>query len=105
MSDSNTQLSANSDIRNFLFIGKIEGYSYLVLLLIAMPLKYWADWPQAVRYTGMLHGILFVAFMFTIAILFQKKILGFVPSALAVGLSLIPFGTFFLHRLLPKKSQ
>ena len=49
--------------KQFLVTGKIEGYSYLVLLFIAMPIKYIFEMPMAVKVTGMLHGILFVAFM------------------------------------------
>lgn len=44
-------------------IGFWEGVSFLVLLLIAMPLKYWAGWPQAVRVVGMAHGVLFVLYV------------------------------------------
>lgn len=105
MTDSHLPATTIKDVRNFLLIGKIEGYSFLVLLLIAMPLKYLADWPLAVRYTGMLHGILFVAFMYTIAVLFQKKIFNWLQALFAVALSLIPFGTFFLHRLLPRNKE
>lgn len=45
------------------FIGFWEGVSFLVLLLIAMPLKYLAGWPDAVRVVGMAHGVLFVLFV------------------------------------------
>jgi integral membrane protein len=38
----------------------IEGWSFVVLLFIAMPLKYFADQPAAVRVVGMAHGILFL---------------------------------------------
>ncbi|HTO03360.1 MAG TPA: DUF3817 domain-containing protein, partial [Opitutus sp.] len=41
------------------FIGWWEGVSFLVLLGIAMPLKYLAGEPAAVRVVGMAHGILF----------------------------------------------
>ena len=40
-----------------------EGVSFLVLLLVAMPLKYLANMPMAVTIVGGLHGILFVAFL------------------------------------------
>lgn len=40
----------------------IEGISYLILLFIAMPMKYFAEQPQLVRITGMIHGVLFVVF-------------------------------------------
>jgi integral membrane protein len=64
-----------------------------------MPLKYFFDLPQAVRVTGMLHGVLFVGFIFTIILLFSKKVFGFKQSILAFLLSLVPFGTFYLKRL------
>ena len=45
------------------FIGLWEGVSFLVLLIIAMPLKYLAGWPDAVRVVGMAHGILFLLYL------------------------------------------
>jgi integral membrane protein len=44
-------------------IGWWEGVSFLVLLAIAMPLKYLAGWPMAVRVVGMAHGILFLLYV------------------------------------------
>lgn len=44
-------------------IGTWEGASFLVLLCIAMPLKYWAGEPGAVRVVGMAHGILFILYV------------------------------------------
>ncbi len=44
-------------------IGFWEGISFLVLLLVAMPLKYFADWPAGVRVVGMAHGVLFVLYV------------------------------------------
>jgi integral membrane protein len=58
MTDTNASLT-----KNYLTVGKIEGYSYLALLFIAMPLKYLADIPTAVRIAGSIHGVLFVAFV------------------------------------------
>jgi integral membrane protein len=44
-------------------LGAVEGVSFLVLLGIAMPLKYLAGLPQAVRVVGMAHGLLFVLYV------------------------------------------
>ena len=49
----------------FRFIALAEGISFLFLLFIAMPLKYFNNMPQAVRFGGMIHGLLFVAFVMT----------------------------------------
>lgn len=83
----------------FLTIGKIEGYSYLILLFIAMPLKYVFNKPEFIRPCGTLHGVLFVAFMILLGLMFFKVKLSFKNSVLALLLSLVPFGTFFLKRL------
>jgi integral membrane protein len=92
----------DKQIRNFLLTGKIEGYSYLILLLIAMPLKYQFDMPQPVKIFGMVHGVLFVLFMLSIAALLWTKKLSFKGAFSAFFLSLIPFGTFYLGRLIKK---
>lgn len=83
----------------FLLIGKIEGYSYLILLFMAMPLKYFYNTPGYVRPIGSIHGALFVAFMILLALMFFKVKLSFKKSVFAFLLSLIPFGTFFLKRV------
>lgn len=83
----------------FLIVGKIEGYSYLLLLFIAMPLKYFYNTPEYVRPMGSVHGALFVAFMILLALMFFRVKLSFKNACFAFLLSLVPFGTFFLKRL------
>lgn len=92
----------DTSIRIFLLTGKIEGYSYLVLLFIAMPLKYLFEMPQAVKIFGMVHGVLFVLFMLSIAALLGTKKLTFKGAFSAFFLSFIPFGTFYLGKLVKK---
>lgn len=75
-----------------------EGISFLVLLFIAMPLKYFADMPKAVSIVGMLHGILFVAFIilaFEVKGSYKKSFGWFTKSFIA---SLVPFGTFIMDK-------
>ncbi len=91
--------SASKLINWFLVIGKIEGYSYLILLFIAMPLKYIFHIPDLIRPIGMAHGVLFVGFMILIASMLLNKTMSFKIAVLAFLLSLIPFGTFYLKRL------
>jgi integral membrane protein len=77
-------------------VGVLEGVSYLILLGVAMPLKYIMDIPDAVRWTGQIHGILFVTFMAMLMYALQVKVLSGKNVAKAIVLSFIPFGTFFL---------
>ncbi|MFK7972656.1 MAG: DUF3817 domain-containing protein [Bacteroidia bacterium] len=73
----------------------LEGISYLVLLGIAMPLKYMADKPEAVQIVGMAHGVLFVAYCLLLVIVAVGYKWGFKKVALAFLASLVPFGTFW----------
>ena len=84
-------------------VGHWEGVSYLLLLALAMPLKYFFNLPMAVSVLGSLHGILFVWFCLIILLMVIKKELGFTQGALAVLLSLLPFGTFYLGRFVLRK--
>jgi integral membrane protein len=95
-----TQSQTNQNITTwFLKIGKIEGYSYLILVFFAMPLKYIFHIPEYIRPVGTLHGVLFVAFMILLALMFVKVKMSFKNAVLSFLLSLVPFGTFFLKRL------
>jgi integral membrane protein len=92
--------TSHASITNwFLRIGKIEGYSYLLLMFVAMPLKYMFNTPEYVRPAGTLHGVLFVAFMVLLAAMFFVVKMSFKNAVIAFLLSLVPFGTFFLKRL------
>ena len=44
-------------------LGFLEGVSFVLLLAIAMPLKYYAGEPDAVRVIGMAHGVLFLLYI------------------------------------------
>lgn len=90
-------------LRSFRIVGIAEGISFLVLLAIAMPLKYLADIPVAVKITGWIHGALFVAFIylaFEVMGSLKKSFFWFLKACLA---SIIPFGTFIFDRQLKKE--
>ena len=54
--------------------GFIEGISYLILLGITMPLKYFYEIPQPTYYVGMAHGVLFTIYVILVFIVtYQKK--------------------------------
>lgn len=80
------------------WIGYAEGISFLLLLGVAMPLKYLAELPQAVKWTGWAHGILFIAYCLVILIAWLERQLGFRQAVLAFVSGLLPFGPFIFHR-------
>ena len=92
-----------SELQKFRLINKIEGISFIILLFIAMPLKYSFGYPMATKIVGMLHGLLVFAFIYQI--IEAKKEAGFTlkETALYSILSLIPFGSFYTDKLLARK--
>ncbi len=92
-------------IKRFRLIAMLEGISYLVLLCIAMPLKYYAGMPGAVRIVGMAHGVLFVAYGVLVAVLVLRRVWSIGKGAEAMMYSLLPFGTFVLDAKLRREIQ
>lgn len=89
--------------KQLVWSGHFEGLSFLVLLFIAMPLKYMYGFPQAVRIVGGLHGALFVLFSFFLLRAHVDMPLNNKLSLKIFILSFVPFGTFFIRGLLPKQ--
>ena len=83
--------------------GIAEGISFLVLLFIAMPLKYYFAQPMAVKIVGWLHGILFIAFVSLAWNYKNEHDKNFKWFALAFVAALIPAGTFLFDRKLRKE--
>lgn len=77
-----------------------EGISFLVLLFIAMPLKYGFDIPQAVRTVGLLHGVLFLAYIIMLYMVWTAENWKLQKVALAFVASLLPFGTLWFDKKL-----
>jgi integral membrane protein len=71
-----------------------EGSSLLLLLFVAMPLKYYAGIPEAVKIIGPLHGILFLSFIVLLFSHGAKNELSLLQTLTGLVASFIPFGTF-----------
>lgn len=85
-------------LRQFARISFAEGVSFMVLLLIAMPLKYMAGIPEMVKYVGWAHGALFIAYVFQLFYVtsqlkwrFQRLVTYFIAAFL-------PIAPFFVER-------
>ncbi len=87
-----------STIQRFRWVALLEGLSFLVLLFIAMPLKYWADLPLLVKYVGWAHGVLFISYI-VLAVPLYTRVKWPMDRIYGVGIaSLLPFGTFVMER-------
>jgi len=76
----------------------LEGVSYILLLFIATPIKYFGDDPQYVKMLGMPHGILFMLYVILAFMLKQENSWFKSNFKMVLLASIIPFGTFVLER-------
>ena len=83
----------------------LEGVSYLLLLLIAMPLKYLFHQEMAVKITGAIHGGLFITLAGATFLAMLRVKLPFRTGFLLGVASLLPAGTFFADRMLKRHEQ
>ena len=90
----------NSSLGRYRVVALLEGISFVVLLFVAMPLKYYAGMPMAVRVVGMAHGVLFVLFVGALLRVAMVQEWSFRRSRLAFVSSLVPFGTIVFDRSL-----
>ena len=82
----------------FKWISRLEASSFLLLLGIAMPLKYiWED-PSWVQVIGMLHGLLFIAYIALAFILRAQQNWPFKQLIVVMVCSLLPFGQFYVEK-------
>lgn len=83
----------------------IEGISYLILLFIAMPLKYIFGIPEPVKYFGWIHGVLFLVYM---AVLIAAAVMNrWSIKRIIIYLigSILPFVPFYLDKNLKKEYE
>ncbi|RSN57724.1 MULTISPECIES: DUF3817 domain-containing protein [Actinomadura] len=85
-------------VRAFRVVSIAEAVSFLLLLLVAMPLKYMADMPAAVSLVGAIHGALFVAYIGAAVLVRQQLGWNLTRTVLAMGAAVLPVAPFFVER-------
>ncbi|MFZ1805457.1 MAG: DUF3817 domain-containing protein [Nitrospira sp.] len=90
-------------IRRFRMTALAEGSSFLLLLFVAMPMKYLMGMPRVVTVVGAIHGILFLAYVAQLAKLRTTLQWNNKFSFYALLASLLPFGPFIFDKHLREK--
>ncbi len=96
------QTRRNSRLRLYAFL---EGASLLMLLFLAMPLKYFLNEPAMVKWMGPIHGALFLVFLLNAM---QAAIAENWPRrtvAMLILACFIPFGTFYINRIVTRNNS
>ena len=85
-------------IKIFRFVAFLEGISYILLLFIAVPIKYLLNDPTYVKLLGMPHGILFIGYIILCVIGKNNLKWSYLEFFIVSAASLIPFGTFYVDK-------
>ncbi|AZJ33176.1 MULTISPECIES: DUF3817 domain-containing protein [Tenacibaculum] len=89
-------------INFFRLVSLLEGISYILLLFIAVPIKYLQGNPEYVKMLGMPHGLLFVGYIVLAIMLKYELNWNGKTFGIVCLLSILPFGTFFVGKYLKK---
>ena len=80
----------------FRLVALLEGVSYILLLFVAVPLKYWGGDEQWVKLLGMPHGLLFVSYVIFAFLIKENENWGMKDLGIVLLASILPFGTFYV---------
>jgi integral membrane protein len=87
-------------------IGWFEGISLLLLIFIAVPLKYFFDIPEGSKIIGPIHGALFLLFIFNTLSVGVEQRWAFKAVTWKVLIAcVIPFGTFYIDKKILSKIE
>lgn len=93
-------------LKTFKILALLEGISYILLLFVGVPLKYWGGNDIMVRSLGMPHGLLFVAYVVLAIALKEPQKWNLKEFFIILIASIIPFGTFYIdYKYLKTKKE
>jgi integral membrane protein len=82
----------------FRIVALLEGISYILLLFIAVPIKYIQGNPEYVKLLGMPHGLLFVAYVVLAIVIGMELKWNMKTMFIVLIASILPFGTFYVDK-------
>lgn len=97
--------SLKSSLGRLRVVGWWEGGSFLLLLGVAMPLKYFADWPLAVRVVGMAHGVLFLLYLWAAIQAALERDWPWKRTTVVLIASLLPAGPFVIDARILRQEE
>ena len=89
----------------FVLLGRFEGISLLLLLFVAMPVKYILQVPIFVSIIGSAHGVLFLAYVALLLRMYIAEHWAIFKLVSGLVLSCVPFGTFYFESVLDKQPK
>ncbi|TXJ08102.1 MAG: DUF3817 domain-containing protein [Acinetobacter sp.] len=93
------------NVKTLRIVGVLEGISFLLLLGVAMPMKYIWDNPVAVKYVGMGHGVLFLLFLALLLIVCHRMKWSLTIFVMGLVAAILPFAPFLFDSKLKRLEQ
>jgi integral membrane protein len=90
------------ELKALTIAGYLEGLSFILLLGVAMPIRHYFEISEPVRYLGMTHGVLFIAYVVILMSTASKVKMPLWGMPGGVIAALLPFGPFVFDRMLKK---
>jgi len=94
--------NTTNPLKALMVTGYLEAASFLALLFIAMPLKYYWSISEPVKYVGMAHGVLFMLYLYVLMSTASKVKLPLWAMPLGTLAAILPFGPFLFDWLLKR---
>ena len=85
-------------IKTFKWVSLLEGISYILLLFVGVPLKYFGDNDVLVKGLGMPHGMLFLAYIVLALMIMGQMKWDLKTTFIVLIASILPFGTFYVNK-------
>ena len=95
----------STNIGRLRIIGFLEGISLLVLIFVAVPLKYIGHDPSMVKAMGPIHGALFLLFIVNTVSVGVAQKWQFKTTSKVLLACIIPFGTFYIDRKILRETE
>ncbi len=105
MKNTKTKNIDSKLLQSLRVLGVVEGISFLVILFVTMPLKYFWEMREPNQVVGMAHGILFIGYCIFVVIVGYKLKWKIITIFWALLASIIPFGTFVADAKIFKEEQ
>ncbi len=84
-------------------VGMVEGTTLLLLIFVAVPIKYLGGWPTATSIMGPIHGVAFIFYVVTLIEVASSQLLNRQEIVRTFAACLVPFGPFLNDAFLKRK--
>ena len=91
-------LTRDRPVRLLRSLALVEGISFLVILFVTMPLKYGLEIAEPNKMMGMLHGVLFVAYVVYLGYMWANRKWSWRVLGWGLAASVVPFLVFWVER-------